>query len=132
GAWISMQLLMRRPEIDGFIVVAPPANMYDFTFLAPCPSSGLIIQGERDTMVPTAATEKLVAKLRSQKGITIDYEVVPGADHFFSQHVEHLVALSSLYLDANMKDKVIEPPSDDEEEENDLPMLEDGEMEDAE
>src|SRR3954447_3961561 len=40
GAWIAMQLLMRRPEIDGFIAVAPPANLYDFSFLAPCPSSG--------------------------------------------------------------------------------------------
>ena len=36
---------MRRPEITGFISVAPPANMYDFSFLAPCPSSGLIING---------------------------------------------------------------------------------------
>ncbi len=45
GAWIGMQLLMRRPEIDSFIAVTPPANQYDFTFLAPCPSSGLIIQG---------------------------------------------------------------------------------------
>ncbi|HEY8351277.1 MAG TPA: alpha/beta hydrolase, partial [Sphingomonadales bacterium] len=36
GAWIGMQLLMRRPEIEGFIAVSPPANMYDFTFLAPC------------------------------------------------------------------------------------------------
>ena len=36
GTWISMQLLMRRPEIDGFICVAPPSNLYDFSFLAPC------------------------------------------------------------------------------------------------
>jgi alpha/beta superfamily hydrolase len=47
GAWIGMQLLMRRPEITGFISVSPPANMYDFSFLAPCPSSGLIINGTR-------------------------------------------------------------------------------------
>ncbi|MEM9735716.1 MAG: alpha/beta fold hydrolase, partial [Pseudomonadota bacterium] len=26
GAWIGMQLLMRRPEINGFISAAPPAN----------------------------------------------------------------------------------------------------------
>ena len=38
GAWIGMQLLMRRPEISGFISIAPPANFYDFTFLAPCPA----------------------------------------------------------------------------------------------
>ncbi len=30
GAWIGMQLLMRRPEIEGFLSVAPPANLYDF------------------------------------------------------------------------------------------------------
>src|SRR6266446_3729921 len=47
GAWIGMQLLMRRPEIESFIAVAPPANIYDFTFLAPCPSSGLVLQAIR-------------------------------------------------------------------------------------
>ena len=40
GAWIGMQLLMRRPEIEGFISIAPQPNIYDFSFLAPCPSSG--------------------------------------------------------------------------------------------
>ena len=40
-AYIGMQLLMRRPETDGFISVSPPTNMYDFSFLAPCPASGL-------------------------------------------------------------------------------------------
>ena len=44
GAWIGMQLLMRRPEISGFITVSPPANMYDFTFLAPCPASGQLLR----------------------------------------------------------------------------------------
>ncbi|MEL6317165.1 MAG: alpha/beta hydrolase, partial [Pseudomonadota bacterium] len=47
GAYVGMQLLMRRPEIVGFISIAPPANKYDFTFLAPCPSSGLVINGTK-------------------------------------------------------------------------------------
>jgi len=34
GAWIGMQLLMRRPEVEGFISVVPPENLYDFSFLA--------------------------------------------------------------------------------------------------
>ncbi|WP_353622850.1 alpha/beta hydrolase [Aliirhizobium terrae] len=46
GAWIGMQLLMRRPEIEGFMSIAPQPNTYDFSFLAPCPSSGLIINGD--------------------------------------------------------------------------------------
>ena len=40
GALIAMQLMMRRPEIEGFISISPPANTEDFSFLAPCPSSG--------------------------------------------------------------------------------------------
>ena len=28
GSWIQMQLLMRRPEIAGFIAIAPPAQSY--------------------------------------------------------------------------------------------------------
>lgn len=88
GAWISMQLLMRRPEIDGFISIAPPANMFDFSFLAPCPSSGLIVQGERDDVVPESATAKLVDKLNAQKGIAIDYRVEPTAGHYFENEME--------------------------------------------
>ena len=52
GAWIGMQLLMRRPEIEGFISIAPQPNTYDFSFLAPCPSSGLIIHGDADKVAP--------------------------------------------------------------------------------
>ena len=72
-----MQLLMRRPETDGFISVTPPTNMYDFSFLAPCPASGLILHGGQDTIVPPVEVERVVAKLRTQKGIVIDHEVAP-------------------------------------------------------
>jgi len=96
GAWIAMQLLMRRPELDGFIVASPPANMYDFNFLAPCPVSGLLIQGDADDVVPLSSVETLAKKLREQKGIKIGLDVVKDADHFFtgklqiiSQHIEN-------------------------------------------
>jgi alpha/beta superfamily hydrolase len=83
GAWIGMQLLMRRPEITGFISVAPPANMYDFSFLAPCPASGLVINGTADRVAKPQDTRILVDKLHEQKGITITHEEMEGAGHFF-------------------------------------------------
>lgn len=103
GAWIGMQLLMRRPEINGFISVAPPANMHDFSFLAPCPSSGLIIQGDKDEVVPEPSVKKLVDKLSSQRGISIDYRVVPGADHFFQEQMEELSGHVDDYLAKALK-----------------------------
>ena len=78
-----MQLLMRRPEITGFISVSPPANMYDFSFLAPCPSSGMIINGAADRIAPPSSTVELVEKLREQRGITVTHNEMEGAGHFF-------------------------------------------------
>ncbi len=99
GAWIGMQLLMRRPEIESFISIAPPANMLDFNFLAPCPTSGQIIHGGADEIVPEPFVSKLVTKLVNQRGIHIDYRVVPGASHFFSDHLEALAEHVDDYLD---------------------------------
>lgn len=99
GAWIGMQLLMRRPEIGGFISIAPPANMFDFSFLAPCPSSGLILHGDKDDIVPSEAVQKLVNKLRQQKDIVIDHRVIPGANHFFHHRVDEMVGHVEGYLD---------------------------------
>jgi len=84
GAWIALQLLMRRPEIEGFIAISPPANKYDFSFLAPCPTSGLIIQGDQDEIVTEESVFSLRTKLDSQKLISVDYKKVAGASHFFS------------------------------------------------
>jgi alpha/beta superfamily hydrolase len=105
GAWVGMQLLMRRPEIDGFVSVSPPANMFDFSFLAPCPSSGLIIHGGRDEMVPAAAVQKLVARLSHQRDIRIDHRVVAEANHFFANQTEELTRQVDDYMD-----RVLAPP----------------------
>lgn len=103
GAWIGMQLLMRRPEIKGFVSIAPPANLYDFSFLAPCPASGLIVHGSQDEVVPPAAVQKLVDKLKTQKRITIDYQIIEGANHFFQSEMPHLTGAIGDYIDQRSK-----------------------------
>ncbi len=105
GAWIGMQLLMRRPEISGFISIAPPVNLFDFNFLAPCPKSGLIVQGRQDEVVPEEAVAKLATKLSNQRGIEIDYRVIPAADHLFSNKLDQLLKNVESYLGTALKDQ---------------------------
>jgi len=102
GAWIGMQLLMRRPEIEGFISIAPPANLNDFTFLAPCPSSGLIVHGDIDKVVPLKDVQTLVDKLKTQKGITIDQRTIEGANHFFEGKIDELMGHVEQYVDMRL------------------------------
>ncbi len=103
GAWIGMQLLMRRPELDGFLSVSLPANMYDFSFLAPCPASGLILHGTEDTIVPAPAAEKLAQKLAHQKNICIDYRTIKDTNHFFANKLEEMTHQIDDYLDNALK-----------------------------
>jgi len=83
GAWIALQLLMRRPEIEGFVAVSPPANLYDFSFLSPCPAAGLITQGDKDDVVSEEAVSKLATKLGSQQATNVEYKIISGADHYY-------------------------------------------------
>ena len=78
-----MQLLMRRPEINGFVSISPPANLRDFSFLAPCPSSGLIVHGDRDNIASFDSTKILAEKLQQQKKVDIKFKPIKGADHFY-------------------------------------------------
>ena len=108
GGWVGMQLLMRRPEIEGFITIAPPANLYDFSFLAPCPSSGLVVHGTKDELVPVEDVEEFAAKLTAQRAITVDHVEIPGATHFFPGHIDGLVKVVGGYMDNVIKDAALE------------------------
>lgn len=119
GAWIGMQLLMRRPEINGFISISPPANLHDFSFLAPCPSSGLVVHGDEDKIVDTESVGKMVERLQSQKGIEITYKNIAGANHFYNDHMDVLDKTVNDYLDERLavpespSIEVISPPNED-------------------
>ncbi|MDA0782049.1 MAG: alpha/beta hydrolase [Rickettsiales bacterium] len=109
GSWVGMQLLMRRPEIEGFIAVSPPAGGYDFNFLSPCPAHGLIIQGDEDSIVNESDVSKLADKLAKQKNAGIDYRVILGADHFFRTKMDDLNSHLDDYLQNRLKTDARKP-----------------------
>ena len=93
-----MQLLMRRPEINRFIAISPQPNVYDFSFLSPCPTSGLMIYGKKDELVPLEYITELDKRLRAQKGIKVEFQSVPYANHFFSKTEESLIQSLDKYI----------------------------------
>ena len=98
GAWIAMHLLMRRPEINGFICVSPPANLRDFNFLAPCPSPGLIIHGDKDVIASFDSARILSDKLQKQKKTEITFKSIKGADHFYENHKNEFSLIVDEYI----------------------------------
>jgi len=102
GALICMQLIMRRPEVNKFIAISPQPNVYDFTFLAPCPISGLIIYGKNDELVQVDSIINLKKRLSMQKNINVKFESIPNANHFFKDKEKELGNSIGEYI----KDKV--------------------------
>ena len=98
GSLICMQLIMRRPEVNNFIAVSPQPNVYDFSFLAPCPTSGLMGYGKKDELVPFEYIKDLDKRLSSQKGIKVDFQIVQDANHFFSKNENELVKILDNYI----------------------------------
>src|ERR1700740_270575 len=83
--------------------VSPPANVYDFTFLAPCPSSGLILQGDQDTVVPVESVQKLVTKLSHQRDIKIDFRKIAGTDHYFAARLDAIATHVDGYIGQHLR-----------------------------
>ena len=105
GAVICMQLLMRRPEITRFVSVSPQPNLYDFNFLAPCPASGLIVHGKKDEIAPLDDVQKLAQKLQAQKNITVEYEEVSGANHFYDNEIPKLKKIIQNYIEIELNSR---------------------------
>lgn len=103
GAWVGLQLLMRRPDINNFIAVTPPANEKDFSFLAPCPTSGLIVQGGRDEIVTPAMVEVMARRLNQQRNVEIDFAMIEDGDHMYNNHLKDLYKVAGQYVISAMQ-----------------------------
>ena len=68
GSLICMQLIMRRPEVNNFILLSPQLIIYDFLYLAPCPFIGtscFII--ENDELVTKESILGSIMKLKVKR-----------------------------------------------------------------
>jgi alpha/beta superfamily hydrolase len=102
GALICMQLIMRRPEVNKFISISPQPNVYDFTFLAPCPISGIMLNGKNDELVSEESILNLKKRLNMKKNIEVKFETIANANHFYKGKEKELCSIIESYL----KDKV--------------------------
>jgi hypothetical protein len=98
GALICMQLIMRRPEVNNFIAISPQPNVYDFSFLAPCPTSGLVVYSNVDELVTQESIEELNNRIKSQKGVEVLFTQVENANHFFKGKEKELSQTIKKYI----------------------------------
>jgi alpha/beta superfamily hydrolase len=87
GAYIAAQLTMRRPEIDGFIFVSTPLEIYDFSFFIPFPVTGLVVHASEDQIVKEYKILNFFGK--NDRCNNINYSpILTKTNHFF-QNIDY-------------------------------------------
>jgi hypothetical protein len=61
-----------------------------------------MVNGDKDRVVPSNSVAELTGKLKTQRGIKIDHEIIPGANHFFEDKTNELQGVVGSYLDMRL------------------------------
>jgi alpha/beta superfamily hydrolase len=94
GAWIGLPVGCADTRVRQLIGVGVPVRLLAVDELARCAAPKLVIQGERDEHGPLEALRSWYGALPGPKRLV----VVPGADHFFTDHQEELRAAILAYF----------------------------------
>jgi len=87
GAWVGVPVAVEDDRVKAIVAIAPPLEMYSFKFLIHCKKPKLIIAGNRDSFCPAVSLEDLYQQIEEPKSL----RMIPGADHFFSFHLQSLL-----------------------------------------
>lgn len=88
GARVGLEVGIHDPRVAYLIGIGTPLEKYDFSFLSSCRKPLLLVHGDQDEFGDVQRLGQLVAKL--EKDVPVRLVVVPGAGHFFEDHLDEL------------------------------------------
>ena len=83
GAWVNAGV---SEGFQRMVMVSPPVAFIDFGPPTAIPNLGLIVTGSRDEIAPP----DMIDRVRGYWSPAADFEVIPGADHFYSGYLKTL------------------------------------------
>jgi alpha/beta superfamily hydrolase len=115
GSWIGMHTVMRRPEVEFFISVAPPCTTRSFSFLDPCPVSGLFVHPAADEIAKLEDFIKMTKETNFGTA-NVDCDIIQDATHFFdnvknpsSSHLDELYEKMVAYINIKLATRIEKP-----------------------
>ena len=79
GAWVNAQAIGNLNDVVRMIMVSPPVNFMDFSFLQYTPGIQLIIASSRDDIAPPDMIQKMLPQWNKDSA----FHIIQGADHFY-------------------------------------------------
>lgn len=95
GAWVGLRALMEMEPILGWVAIAPPLGIWDFSFAKLIAGRKLLLAGNQDQFCPLALLENFFESLEEPKEI----KILDGVDHFLwglDSRLTHIVKEATL------------------------------------
>jgi alpha/beta superfamily hydrolase len=94
GAWVNATIMDSEPLIKRIIMVSPPVALLEFSSLIQSPKIKVVVVGDRDEIAPAHIIRDLIASWNP----TARFELIEGADHFYSGKIDTLHTVLSRAL----------------------------------
>ncbi len=88
GAFVASRSLLRGLKVRGAVLISPPVDFMDLTFLPEVPRVHLVVAGDRDEFCRLGHLKALLLQSSSPPPL----KIITGADHFYYGHEEDLIA----------------------------------------
>jgi len=79
GAWVNAMGLPGYSQVRRMIMISPPVNFMDFSFLDYSPIIRLVITGSEDDIAPSGMIKEMLPQWNREA----DFKIIQGADHFY-------------------------------------------------
>jgi len=98
GAWVNAMAVDPFSKAARIVMISPPVNFIDFSFLQYNPKIRLVITGSEDDIAPPRMIRKLLAGWSPE----IELQVIEGADHFFWGKTGEIKRKIWIFLDSGL------------------------------
>ena len=96
GAWVNAQIHSGDAPVSEMIMVSPPVAFIDFGPIQELANLKLVITGSEDDIAPVQMIQERLPAWNP----TTRFEIIPGADHFFSGYAGILASTLMAHIEA--------------------------------
>jgi alpha/beta superfamily hydrolase len=95
GAWVNARSLQGFSVAKRIIMISPPVNFMDFSFLEYNEKIQLVITGSEDDIAPPRMIKDMLPTWNPEANL----EIIQGADHFYWGKTEEMKAIMQSFLE---------------------------------
>ena len=94
GAWVNALAINKMHTVASMIMVSPPVNFIDFSFLNYTPQLQLIITGAQDDI----ASPDMIQEMLPGWNENAAFRIIQGADHFYGRKTGEIESIVEAFL----------------------------------